>query len=142
MLPNRFFVRPAAMAMLIGFLAMNLHPAFAVDSLAAAASAQKTVALRLFSKDAKVQSAIKTLQSSNYKVVSTDTVPYRFASSDEGPNGSFLVTAWLGRREAYGWTAAFVSAKVNTDSFGPPSVTVVDSNEIEKLLSRVPPSLR
>ena len=59
----------------------------------------------------------------------------RFAHGDEGPIGNFLVTAWLGRLEAYGWTSGFVAAKVNTDSFGPPSVTIVDSKEIPKFLA-------
>ncbi len=126
--------RLALTAVLLGFLTTFSTGSFSADPLAAAALAQKNLALRLFSKDAKVKAALTMLQESGYKLLSTDALPYRFAYGDEGPISNFLVTSWFGRSEAYGWSAAFVTAKVNTDSFGPPSVTIVDSKDIQKFL--------
>ena len=121
-------------AVLLGVLTPFPTSGFTADSLTAAALAQKNLALHLFSKDAKVKAALTMLHDSGYKLLSTDAIPYRFAYGDEGPIGNFLVTAWFGRSEAYGWSASFVTAKVNTDSFGPPSVTIINSKDIEKFL--------
>lgn len=96
--------------------------------------AQKDRAFELFSKDAKVQIALKTHESRGYKFLSSDAIPYQFAYGDEGPITYFLVTAWLGKSETYGWSPAFVMAKVSTDAFGPPAVTLVDVAGVERFL--------
>lgn len=126
----------ALTAVMLSFLLTLPVSGFAVDPLISAAQAQKNLALELFLKDAKVSAATKSLQESHYKLLSTDAIPYRFAYGDEGPISNFLVTAWFGRPENYGWSAAFVAAKVNTDSFGPSSVTIVDTKNIYKLLQQ------
>ena len=100
----------------------------------ATALAQKKLSMQLFDKDPKVKAEIKALQDSHYTLLTTEAIPYQFAYGDEGPHATFLVTAWLGKPAAHGWIAAFVTAKVNTDSFGPPSVTLLDSNELQNLL--------
>lgn len=97
------------------------------------AIAQKQLAIQLFVKDQNVKAEINALQNSQYKILTTDAIPYRFAYGDEGPHANFLVTAWLGKPSAYGWRAAFVTATVNTDPFGLPSVKLLNSSDLQKL---------
>lgn len=124
----------AASAIVLSFLTQFPAMGFAVDPTADVALAQKKTALRLYSEDPKVRTALDTLRNSGYQLLSTDAIPYSFAYSDEGPTCRFLVTAWLAKPETHGWKAAFITAKVNTDSFGPPSVTIIASRDIQKFL--------
>lgn len=96
--------------------------------------ALKIGAIELFNDSHEVQSALERLHAALYDTLSTDAVPLRFAIGDEGPHAKFLVTAWLGKQAEYGWTAEFVTAIVNTDSFGPPNVVVLNPGDLEKHL--------
>jgi hypothetical protein len=120
--------------LLLGALTLASPAAGALEPTAAVADAQKRRALQLFSEDAKVQGALKTLSGQGYQIVSNDLVPYRFVYGEEGPATSFLVTAWLGKAAPYGWTPSFVMAKVNTDAFGPPTVTLIDATGVQRFL--------
>jgi hypothetical protein len=128
------WLRAGGFSLLLGALALASPAAGALEPSAAVAEAQKNRALQLFSEDAKVQAALKTLTGQGYRVVSTDLVPYRFVYGEEGPATSFLVTAWLGKAAAYGWRPSFVMAKVNTDAFGPPTVTLIDATDVQRFL--------
>ncbi|MDF0650750.1 MAG: hypothetical protein P0121_04675 [Nitrospira sp.] len=134
MITQRFFWLP--------LLVLSLCPALNADGRerppfvdqGTTAIAQKKLAIQLFVKDQKVKAEINALQNSQYKILTTDAIPYRFAYGDEGPHANFLVTAWLGKPAAYGWSAAFVTAIVTTDPFGPPSVKLLNSSDLQKLL--------
>jgi hypothetical protein len=41
---------------------------------------------------------------------------------------------WLGKSETYGWSAAFIMAKVDTDPFGSPIVTLIDPKDVQDFL--------
>jgi hypothetical protein len=128
------WLRAGGLSLLIAVLTLPVPAAGALEPSAAIAEAQKRRALQLFSDDARVQGALKTLGDQGYRVVSTDLVPYRFVYGEEGPATSFLVTAWLGKAAAYGWSPSFVMAKVNTDAFGPPTVRLIDAADVERFL--------
>jgi hypothetical protein len=128
------WLRAGGFSLLLGVLAVPPPAAGALEPSAAIAEAQKHRALQLFSDDARVQAALKALAGQGYQVVSTDLVPYRFVYGEEGPATSFLVTAWLGKAAAYGWSPSFVMAKVNTDAFGPPTVSLIDATEVQRFL--------
>jgi hypothetical protein len=128
------WLRLVFFAALLGILSVPQGAAVALEPTTALVLSQKSRALQLFSDDATVQAALKTLANRGYKLLSRDAVPYRFVYGDEGPISNFLVTAWLGKSETYGWSPAFVMAKVSTDAFGPPTVTLVDARDVESFL--------
>lgn len=128
------WLRAGGFSLLLGGLTLPPPAAGALEPSAAVAEAQKRDALQLFADDARVQAALKVLAGQGYRVVSTDLVPYRFVYGDEGPATSFLVTAWLGKSAAYGWSSSFVMARVNTDAFGPPTVRLIDATDVQRFL--------
>jgi hypothetical protein len=126
--------RIAFLSILLALLAPRHYPAVALEQPAVTAATQKKRALELFLTDAKVKLEVKTLMERGYKLLSTDGIPYHFVYGEEGPITHFLVVAWFGKSEAYGWSPAFVMGKVNTDAFGPPTVTLIDSKKVRDLL--------
>ena len=129
--------RIAFLSIVLTLLAPRHYSGVALEQLdqpAVSAATQKKRALELFLTDAKVKLEVKTLADRGYKLLSTDGIPYHFVYGDEGPITHFLVVAWFGRSETYGWNSAFVMGKVNTDAFGPPTVTLIDSQKVRDLL--------
>ena len=119
---------------LLGLLPVPPGPALALEPTMAVAAAQKNRAVQLFSNNATVKAEVKTFENRGFKLLSTDAVPYFFVYGDEGPITNFLVTAWLGKSETYGWSPAFIMAKVDTDPFGSPLVTLINPKDVQNFL--------
>lgn len=98
---------------------------------------QRKDAIKLFKESNEVNAAIKAAEEEGFVMLTIDAAPYRFVYGDEGPISWWVVTAWLGKEEAYGWSAKYVVAKVNTDHFGDRGATLVDEDAYVKALTEL-----
>jgi hypothetical protein len=127
-------VRILFLSAVSGILSVSPSPALAPQPSVDVTVAQKNRAFQLFSNDVTVKGEVEAFENRGFKLLSTDAVPYLFVYGDEGPTTNFLVTAWLGKSETYGWRAAFIMAKVDTDPFGSRIVTLLDPKDVQDFL--------
>ena len=129
-----FAILSAALVLSLSGLASAQAPSRSVDPTAEMTLRQKSRALDLFLKDAKVQQALQQREAAGYKQLTVEAAPFNFAYGDEGMHTRFLVSAWLGKSEAYGWSSQFVAAIVNTDGWTSRKVSLVDSTALTTAL--------
>jgi hypothetical protein len=124
------------MSLVLGMVLVSSF-AFAHEPKVTTVVTEKNRAVELFLNDEKVKAAIQVLEKDGYKQLSVESIPYQFFYTDEGPASLYLVSAYLGKSEQYGWSAKFVTARVDTDNWGQKGATVINSEEFSKIVNKL-----